>query len=227
MGIHIRTIEKLAAEAFKNDLPLVIIDKDEQTAFLENLKKQLNIDEKWIMHISNHKGWNDKKGHYVGLSIRLKTPDGGYGFAPEIQFNLQNELVLTYYSFRKEYYCASSHTFLKFLEQLFELYKVAEQNQRKVDKINALKMNSIVAKVKEIAQEDDFEYACHEEATKVNLMIKLSNRDALIIHVPYKNFQDVMQQIRPIIKTIRELTKSGITFKIKGFGYTIWDKPEK
>ena len=31
-----------------------------------------------------------------------------------------------------------------------------------------------------------------------------------------------MQEVRPMIKTIRELSQRGITFKIKGFGYVKW-----
>lgn len=225
MAIHIRTFEKTIAAACENNKPLIIESQTAQQAFITALKDPLSKDKR-IDHVYMGTVQNSKRPLYHRASLTIRCPRRYTYFSPDIQFNEQNELVITGSRFKKNYYINDLDSIFAVVEALHKLYIKEDQEETKKEKINALKATSMFGKLKEIAEEDGFEYAITRKKLYAVLLIKLTNRDALNIHVPYKNFQEVMQQVRPLIKTIRELTQQGITFKIQGFGYISWNTIE-
>ena len=221
MAIHIRTLEKAVAEVCKDNKPLIIESAEGRRAFIESLKAPLTADKR-IDRVYMGTVQSSKRSLYHKASAVISTPRRSSYFEPEFCFNERHEFVLNYYSFKKDYYLNGLEDLWRVVDTLHKMYILDDQELKKQEKINLLKTNSMVAKLKEIAAEDGFEYAAEQARTFVNLMVKLTNRDALMIQVPYKNFQEVMQEVRPMIKTIRELSQRGITFKIKGFGYVKW-----
>ncbi len=225
MAIHIRTFEKTIAEACENNKPLIIESKTAQQAFIADLKAPLSKDKR-IEHVYMGTVQNRNRPLYNRASFMLRCPRRSIYFSPDIHFNEQNELIVMESRFKKSYFINDLDSIFIVVDALHKLYIKHDQEETKKEKINSLKATSMFGKLKEIAEEDGFEYAITRKKLYAVLLIKLTNRDALNIHVPYKNFQEVMQQVRPLIKTIRELTQQGITFKIQGFGYVSWNTIE-
>ncbi len=104
----------------------------------------------------------------------------------------------------------------KLEEKYREKYTVIASKELKKNKIKQLKMSAILAALKEIAQELNVEYNYKEQKYRILLFIKLSNKNALKITVPYKNFQEIVPKLKTTITEILEWQKKGIDFEIKG-----------
>jgi hypothetical protein len=76
-----------------------------------------------------------------------------------------------------------------------------------------------MAKMREIAREDKLEFITKEMKSQLRFTVKLAEKEMLEIDIPYKNFQNVLMQVRSAIKTIRELRQNGVILWIKRYTY--------
>ncbi len=108
-------------------------------------------------------------------------------------------------------------------EDLEKMVEAREQKKKekklKKAKVKSLKNKAIIAKIEEIAREDKFEFIINEMSTKVRLTLKLTKSQKLDIDIPYKDFQNVLQQVRFAIKTILGLRENGVFLQIRGYMY--------
>ena len=221
MAIHYRKLEKVIAEICENNKPLVIHNATERKQFIESLKEPFS-DDKRIRTFYTGRSQNNKRPWYDYIEPMIHSSRRSSYHSVRISFNEQDELIIGSDD-KKNNYVSGLADIWVVIDALHKLIMQDDQEQLKKEKINTLKATSMFGKLKEIAAEDGFEYAIEKKKLFATLMVKLNNRDALNIRVPYKNFQEVMQQVRPIIKSIRELTESGVNFQIKGFGYVSWN----
>lgn len=81
-------------------------------------------------------------------------------------------------------------------------------------KVRQFKAQAIIAQVKQIADEDNFEFFTENDTVKLKLFVRLSKDSAIEIHIPFKQFQEVLPNLRSIIASVREVYKQGVKFKI-------------
>lgn len=216
MSVSSRTIIKIFQETFIGDSPIVknILEHKEFLAFLKQDLKQIKN-----VAISNARRWNNTIIHDCIFSIQGEP--SAYLDDFTITFNQEHELIISHYSHQSTvYHIEQIYTFI---EQLKLEHDKIKGRRLKTEKINHLKQLAILAKIKEIAKEDEFDFYITKYKTKLKLSMRIENKKLLEVDIPYGKFQDILKDLRSLIKTIRELQKSGITFRFKPTSKSIDD----
>jgi len=223
MSISTVKIRKIMQATFSNEDPLIIKNSlEERDMFITNFQKKLvTISKKYNFTTSFSYigyGHNEKMNKTININYDgLSTYD-----YIRVRFNSLNELILDY---RNSVYINDS---LEEMSLFFEKLEVENEKctfeDNKKEKIKSLKAKAIEANIKKLSQEDNFEYYIQTTTLKINLHIKISSRNELIIHIPFSKFQETLQNVRNTIKTIKELDSAGVQFKIKGFTRNYWIK---
>jgi len=221
MKISQSKIKKIFEEVFPKDKRLVINDINRQNSFIVEYEKKLaalsnKLDIK--PHISKVSYSGENQQHYQ-ISIDFKGLS--YYHYLYIYFNSRNELVFNQSS-NSGYIDDNLDVIISFFERFKIEYDLATFEENKKEKINQLKIKAIEANVAQMSKEDNFEYIIDTSTIKVNLHIKISKRNELIIYIPLGKFQETLQNVRSIIHTIKELDERGVQFKIKSFSRGLW-----
>jgi len=88
-----------------------------------------------------------------------------------------------------------------------------------------LKVQAIIAQVRKIAKEDQFDFATEVDSVKLKLIIRLSDNDYFAILVPFNQFKTVLPKLRTAIRALRETYNSGVRFKThikRGYRRSDW-----
>lgn len=114
---------------------------------------------------------------------------------------------------------------VRYCQAILQCYEDVYAEEKKKQKIRDLKAGGILAHLKAIAEEDGFEYDHRRNTQRITLYVKLSERNMLTVAVPFGKFQEIMQEMRPIIQLGREMASKGILFQIGPHGrYHSWKK---
>ena len=105
--------------------------------------------------------------------------------------------------------------------------RVEQQEAKAVkrEKQRNLKAQAILAQVRKIAKEDQFDFATETDTVKLKLIIRLSDSDDFAVMVPYKQFKEVLPKLRTAIRALRETYDSGVRFKTnpkRGYRRSDW-----
>lgn len=91
-----------------------------------------------------------------------------------------------------------------------------EQQQAKAakrQKQRNLKTQAILAQVRKMAKEDQFDFATEADTVKLKLIIRLSDSDYFAVFIPFNKFKEVLPKLRTAIQALRETYDSGVRFK--------------
>ncbi|RKZ51520.1 MAG: hypothetical protein DRR16_05100 [Candidatus Parabeggiatoa sp. nov. 3] len=211
MSLHPKTVAKALQEHFTGDIPVMkapIAHKKLMTSIKSQLEKSKGI----IISIyySRRDNEPDKLCHF-----EVSDKEDGYYNSDSftLKFNENNELMIKHFSSRAMVY--QIEQIYTFIDRLKVEYQKKKARQLKREKINKLKQQAIVAKVKEIAKEDRFEFSVREYSIKLKLTVRIEGGKIVEFDIPYNKFQEVLKDLRSVIQDIRELQKSGISFKIR------------
>jgi hypothetical protein len=222
MSLHSRTIAKVFREHFTGDNLPVMKSPCEQKKLIALLKSQLEKTKGIIISVfySHYDNDPDKV-------CRFEICDEKHDYYSRdifsLKFNEHNELIIAHYSLEAIVY--NLDQIYTFIDRLKEEYQKKKSRQLKREKINKLKKQAIVAKVKEIAKEDAFDFFVREYSIKLKLTVRIEGGKIVEFDIPYNQFQDILKELRSVIQDIRALQKSGINFKIlngAGKGYYAW-----
>jgi hypothetical protein len=207
-----KTIEKITATISEQTVPIIAKTTTEQEEMFDKVKAFIEKDKR--LHTGN--GSRSRKKTWTKyITIYLKRHDYYFPSIPPIQFDDDGCLVMYEDNYKKP--CPIDFTTLPLIiNEMFKLHEIEEADKKKKQKMRDLKTQGILARFKEIAQEDGFEYSYEQSTTKVILRVKLPKNKALHVDVPFSNFQEVMQNVRDLIRNVEELTSKGISFRIKG-----------
>jgi hypothetical protein len=216
MSLNSRTVAKILRETFTGEQP-IIKDAFEHKAFIasikENLKNIKRLD--FSSHYSSHT--EKDKDLYCYFSVKENDEDRYWYYSSDsftIKFNQHNQLMIEQHldSFAMVYHVDQIYAFIDKLKLAHQ-----EKNARRLKKkkINGLKQQAIIAKIKEIAKEDQFDFFTREYDKKLKLTVRIKDGSIMEIDIPYGKFQDILKDLRSLIKTVRELQKGGIIFKLK------------
>ncbi|NEQ96988.1 MAG: hypothetical protein F6K30_09720 [Cyanothece sp. SIO2G6] len=108
-----------------------------------------------------------------------------------------------------------------FLQRVNQQKAKAAKRQKQQD----LKVQAILAQVRKIAKEDQFDFATEVDSIKLKLIIRLSDNDYFAILIPFNRFKEVLPKLRTAIQTLRETYNSGVRFKThlkRGYRRSDW-----
>ena len=118
------------------------------------------------------------------------------------------------------------HEIVQFITHIKQRMARRQAQKAKRNKIRDLKAQAIIAQVKQLAKEDQFDFMTATDSQKLKLYVKLSDRDAIEIHIPFSKFQQILPQLRTTIASLRELHASGLRFKITSGNIGRYWRPE-
>jgi len=207
MSLNSRTVAKILREHFTGETPIIKNASEHQT-FISSLQTKIEkikgIEKPFFYHSSNepncHFSIKDESSFYDNNDFTIK-------------FNQNNELFITHNRNSANIY--QLEQIYSFIDKIKLEYDNKQARQLKKEKINKLKQLAIIGNIKKIAKEDKFDFYTLEYATKLKLIVHIGSGKIIEIDIPYGKFQDSLKDLRSLIQTIRELQKSGLTFRFK------------
>jgi len=230
------TFKKIFREHFQGEVPIVKYGS-EQKMLISEIKQKLTTMNSYALLDSYYPRYIKKESDEL-CSFEVQSRSTHYD-SPEftVKFNDQNELII------EQRYGLSSPVYR--LEQIYTLFdkltsefkrldansskrqsksQSKSQSKRQSDqikkkKIKELKHNAIIAKIHQIAKEEQLEFYLIEYVTKVKLAIRLAESEMVEIDIPYSKFQQILTNLPAMIQAIKEFHELGITFKMRRTGY--------
>ncbi|MBP0038367.1 MAG: hypothetical protein J7519_11770, partial [Roseofilum sp. SID1] len=116
------------------------------------------------------------------------------------------------------------------IQAFFQRVDRQKAQAAKRQKQKDLKVQAILAQVRKIAKEDQFDFATEVDTVKLKLIIRLSdNNDYFAILIPFNQFKEVLPKLRTAIQALRETYNSGVRFTTRlkrGYGRSSWIRHE-
>lgn len=204
-------------EAFSGNHPLVFDPTGRNNVaaqVLERLGRIEGVDTKDRGYLRE-----DEKSRFV-CEFSLIDPGAYYYYGTRHYFRLllddKGRLTL------RDSYGNSSAT----VSDLDEVVSFVRQCKQRIERQRALKVKrgkvrelqsqAIIAQVRKLAKEGRFDFAFEADPRKLNLYVKLTEQNALVLHIPFKDFKECLPRLGPAIASLRELYQSGIRFQIRG-----------
>jgi hypothetical protein len=236
MSLNSRSIAKILREHFTGETPIVK-NAFEQKEFISNLKKELKkikgieiSDHRYS--VSNSKDKFEKQCHF---SIEDESQESRFRFYGSdsftLKFNPVNQLFIEHYGDSRAL-IYQMEQINSFIERIKEEHQNKKARKTKREKINTLKQQAIIAKIKEIAKEDQFDFCARPYSNKLKIGICIEGGKLMEIDIPYREFQNILKDLRSLIQTVNDLQKSGIGFKLtrdsgyRGYGWITYDRDE-
>lgn len=224
--IHSNTLGKILRKHFTGEIPITK-PASEQRELISQIKASLEkipgISMASYYHFPRDKELEER-------SLLFSLQDESRSFyrsycSLSLRFDDNGHLMIEHSPHRMKVY--QLEQIYSLIDRLKEELHHKKAQAHKTEKINSLKQQAIVAKIKEIAKEDHFDFATtwREYLNKIKILIRLEGGIVLEVDIPYNNFQEILKGLRPLIQNVRDLQKLGITFKIKadaGYSNSGW-----
>lgn len=225
MGLQRRTMQKLFREDFPGTKPLVV-NPAGRAKLGADLKARLErfdgVDTKDYGFLRE-----EEKPRLVG-SFSLLDRDAYYYHSSRASFRLllddANRLTI------KDAYSGDT-ALVGDLDEVVQFVRHCQQRlqrqkalRAKRGKVRDLLAQAILAQVRKLAKEDRFDFMSETDVHKLRLFVKLSDEHAVAVHIPFKQFQQVLPQLRSMIAALRQMYQSGIRFQIVGRRALPWRK---
>jgi hypothetical protein len=92
-------------------------------------------------------------------------------------------------------------------------------------KVRELKSQAIIAQVKKLAKEEQFDFYAESDTQKLKLYVKLSAHECMELQIPFSKFQEALPHPHTTILGLRELYAGGIKFKLQALSsYRLHDR---
>lgn len=213
MSLASRTIARIFREHF-TDTSSFVKTKEEQPECIAKIKKRLGeMDDvkSDSMTYHNHK---QEVCEYRFTITRENAWGSGATFV--VKFDQNDHLIIDNYGQNTP--VGNMDLIYSFVEAIKLEHEKQQAKETKRAKIKKLKNQAIIAKLKEIAKEDRFDFRTREYNIKLKLYIRIAPGTVAEVDIPYSKFHNIMQNLRALIQTMRTLYASGITFRLKTRG---------
>lgn len=217
MGLQHSTIQKLLREAFPGTTPLVVDPAGrkklaaEITARLERFDGVDTKENSWVSE--------EQKPRYVG-SISIIDPSAYYYYGGCDSFRLllddANRLTIQEARFSHGVLVSDLNEIVTFVQHCKQRLERKRALQAKRGKVRELLAQAILAQVKKLAKKEQFDFMSESDAQKLKLYVKLSDEYAIELNIPFREFKQVLPQLRAAIVALRHLYQSGIRYHVVG-----------
>lgn len=226
MKLPLPSIRKLFREDFSGDSPIVVDRANlprEATQWRERIGKIEGV------HLTKHPGDRDSRSRTL---CRFTIPEphqaADYWRSDELRLEYDEESRLTIHSYHlRESVLSAAVSDLDeiqaFVRHVLQRYARRHAAAIKREKVRDFKSKAIIAQVKKLAKQEQFDFATSGDTVKLKLFVKLSNHDLIEISVPFKQFDKMLPKLRATIQSLRELYAEGLRFKIQPVGRLPWN----
>ncbi len=208
-----RTIKNIIVGLSKNAVPIVAHTASERDAVFQKVEDILAYDKRLTTSYSKYRGSEDPDW-VKSLNILFSNYEKKYSPLPSLRFDSLGRLCM-------DNYYADTHNPIDFpslqsvINEVHDMLEIDGADKLKKQKMRDLKTQGILAKLNEIAKEDGFKFHAEQTPTRVKLTVELPEKKLLNVDIPFSNFQEIMQKVRPFIKNSREIAETGIAFTIE------------
>lgn len=220
------TIRKLFREDFSAKSPIII---DRANLLRESKHWQSLLGQIEGVNVTRHPGDKDSRSKTLcRFTIPEPHTDGQYWRSDELRLEYDEESRLTIHSYRRRESNQSAivsdiDEIKTFVRNVLERYARRHAGAKKREKVRDFKSKAIIAQVKKLAKEEQFDFATTGDTVKLRLFVKLSRQDLMEISVPFKQFEKMLPKLRVTIQSLRDLYAEGLRFKIMPVGRLPWN----
>ncbi|MBF0103408.1 MAG: hypothetical protein HQK77_21105 [Desulfobacterales bacterium] len=227
MALNRIKVEKILKEHFGEQTPLFFKNYDQQIELISKIKKELDAIPN--VSVSSFYSSSKKDNTHKECSFQIEDTSGlfVYGNFFTLQFNENDALVLVYNDITAN--VSRPEMLFSFIEKMKSEFDRKKVLKTKREKINKLKQHAITAKIREIAKEDQFDFAIQEYENKLKLFVRVQKTVAEF-DVPFHEFQEILNVIRTCVRLIKALNETKIHFKMStraGGGFQTWISHEE
>ncbi len=222
--MHYKAVEKLLQEHLAGEPPLILAE-DEIPAFLARLKQALASSAEVNTEIAAYQQQhypNNKRDPRNLCRIRCELPEQGsghwYGYRDHsLSLWLGHEAggkiaVIQYQD--PIAYLGSIEALIRLCEGYRERVQRAYNQAAKRQKVRNLRVQAMIARIKEVAKEQGFDFQVEHNTQNCWLYVRTSSRDCIVIRIPWRRFQEVLPKLGDLILKAREIYAEGIQFGI-------------
>ncbi len=225
MALDYRTIKKFFKEHFKGKNPIKVTSS-KRKELAETIKQRL---------VGLHNVSTEKHRRYYMSKDRVNsliytffindpTSDGYYS-SNDFNFYVGEQMELTIEGSYSSAVVSDIDEVLAFISACQERLDRKNAQKRKREKVRDFKAQAIIAQVKKLAKEEKFDFYTQTDTVKLKLYVKLSDKVSIELHIPFKRFQEVLPNLQKAILALKELSASGIKFKVRSpssYGWHSW-----
>ncbi len=223
MALDIRSINKLLKEGFGEASPMRVDPAEREqlgAAITQQLARIEGVD-----HKSYHYMSEAEKSRLV-CTFSLMDPDSRYFYTSRNNFRLvlddHDVLTLKTERYGSQAIVSDVDEIIQFVMHVKQRLVRRQAQKVKREKVRDLKAQAIIAQVRQLAKAEQFDFVTQTDTQKLKLFVKLSDREAIEIHIPFTQFQQILPQLRTTIASLRELHTSGLRFNIAPIQGRLW-----
>lgn len=232
-----RTLNKIIREFFSGYPSLYVESLSEQKIIIDDLKEKIKANQDIRIKIEEPMTYYGQKEIDLERYLYLEIPDPhkhGHWYDSvrlAISFEKEKDKGKLYIkpAFTEQNYNFSGKAadLFQFFNLILEKYKEIDNRKTKTDRIKKLKKGAVLARIKELAKKNQFNFNLEEFRNKLQLSVQIGEKGIVTMDILYSKFQQEMGKIENIVHAAKELGKSGIVtnlnFKSQNNVYQIKD----
>lgn len=223
MQVHSSTIKKLFREHFAAAQPWLVAHLDREALLATVTQRLAGLPG---VRVDRHYYYasEQERARYV-CSIELQRPGEVSYFSQtslQLLLNEQGALTIQHTVYRRvtdTAVVASLEQLVTFLMACLEALERQAGLATKRQKVRDLKAQAIVAQVKKLAREEQFDFYTKTDTLKLTLYVKIADDESLELQIAFKDFARALPNLRSIIVALRALHRQGIQFKLSRSPY--------
>ena len=207
-----RTVDKILRNVFVNKQEHCIKLLEDKKKAIKVLKDK--ITNKSPEFVEVRELYKDDDDFLITLQFSQKRTEYWDSFVYlSIRFDEKDRLVISHNT-NKYNFSGSFDEFLVLTKAFEKEFDQINKRKEKRNKVKKLKKSAILANIKEIAKEMEFDFYLKEFETKIKLFIKIGDCGLLDMDIPYSKFQKIIPEIKETIEKSREIDKFGFISSI-------------
>ena len=211
MTLTLPSIEKIFREHFPADQGLLVAEAD-RVPLVAELRQLFDGDE-W--ETDRHAWWPHKGRVHHLCSFTLKSPDGGYSYTSfHLMLDESSRLTIDYSSqtSAKVGHLDDVASFVRECKRRFERQQALRKRR---EKVRGFKRAAMVAQLKKLAREEEFDFLTEFTVARVKLWIRVpDDPNVLHLHFSPKRFPEILPRLPEIVRALREAYAAGVSFKV-------------
>lgn len=212
------TTAKFLREIFKETSPIQV-EPDGLSALTEKVLDLLRGQQLVRLESNHYFREEEKRGLICQFSIEDPTK-GPYQWnlnTFDVRLDENNQLIVTTHPHqvaRVSDLCEISALVTACQDRMMR----RKGQQSKDQKVKKLKNQAVIARVKELAVEEKFDFYTEANDRFLKLCVKISERECAELQIPYKNFEAVVPLVRDAIQTLRSFHQKGLRLGMRHLG---------
>lgn len=226
MALSRPTIAKLIRENLPTDMPMQV-----KTAEKDILQQQIQqalspIAGVSVTNVENHPHYQyrtikQEQDYVIFVVVDIKpntdglpTNESVYIKPEEVALSISNQQGLFAYLNYHWQPIANLEELKNFAQACRDKFQQQITQKIKRGKQKALKTQAILAHLKKIAKEEQFNFSFETDHVKVKLYVEIAEKEWVMLQIPFKHYQELLPKIQQTLRAILEVRSLGIQFQM-------------